>query len=211
VAISFESWLAFLATVFIMQLPPGPDSMLVIARGIGQGRRIAFFTALGMTLGAGLVQLPLLALGVTALLAGSPFAFRVLQWLGAAYLLWLGLRLMVVRAGAWTDRDSAAPSSFSAAREGMIATLLNPWPMTFMVAVLPQFIDHRAGNPTLELLVLGLTQKLSGAVVLGAYAFSSSFMAKWLELHPQAQLWTQRIAGAFIIGLAFYMLFIRRQ
>jgi threonine/homoserine/homoserine lactone efflux protein len=111
VAISFESWLAFLVTVFIMQLPPGPDSMLVLARGIGQGQRI----------------------------------------------------------------------------------------------------DHRTGNPTLELLLLGLTQKLSGAVVLGAYAFSSSFMAKWLRLHTQAQLWTQRIAGAFIIGLAFYMLFIRRQ
>jgi threonine/homoserine/homoserine lactone efflux protein len=64
--------------------------MLVMARGIGQGRGVALFTVLGMTAGAGMVQLPLIALGVSSLLRASPLAFATLQWMGAVYLVWLG-------------------------------------------------------------------------------------------------------------------------
>jgi threonine/homoserine/homoserine lactone efflux protein len=69
-------WIAFVGTVIVMQMPPGPDSMLVMARGIGQGRLVALFTVLGMTAGAGMVQLPLIALGVSSLVRASPFASR---------------------------------------------------------------------------------------------------------------------------------------
>jgi threonine/homoserine/homoserine lactone efflux protein len=86
-------WIAFVGMVIVMQMPPGPDRMLVMARGIGQGRLVALFTVLGMTAGAGMVQLPLLALGVSYLVIASPFAFAMLQWLGA-YLVWIGLRLV---------------------------------------------------------------------------------------------------------------------
>src|SRR4051794_30922930 len=86
--------LAFVAAVLVMQVTPGPDQMLVIGRGIGQGRRIALCTVLGMTLVAGAVQLPILVLGLASLLRASPFAFEVLRWAGAAYLVWLGLRLI---------------------------------------------------------------------------------------------------------------------
>lgn len=130
-------WLAFLGTVVLMQLPPGPDSMLVMARGIGQGRRIALFTVLGMTLGAGMIQLPLLALGVSSLVRASPLAFKLLQWTGAGYLIWLGLRLVV---SSEVDSGPSRPEAagrLAAAREGMIANLANPWPITFMVAFLP--------------------------------------------------------------------------
>jgi len=87
-------WIAFVGTVIVMQMPPGPDSMLVVARGIGQGRLVALFTVLGMTAGAGMVKLPLIALGVSSLVRASPFAFAMLQWLGAAYLVWIGLQLV---------------------------------------------------------------------------------------------------------------------
>ncbi|WP_119271462.1 LysE family translocator [Taklimakanibacter deserti] len=193
-----------------MQLPPGPDSMLVVARGIGQGPRTALLTTLGMTLGAGLVQLPLLALGLSGLLTNSPWAFRCLQWLGAAYLLWLGFRLLVAPVADWTIQSPLVQSPFAAVKEGMIATLLNPWPMTFMVAVLPQFLDPRASRPVLELLILGGTQKVSGAVVLSTYALAAGLVGDWVRRHPQAQLWQQRMAGIFIMSLALYMLFIER-
>jgi hypothetical protein len=68
-------WIAFVGTVVLMQIPPGPDSMLVMARGIGQGRKVALFTVLGMTVGAGMVQLPLIAVGVSSLVKASPLAF----------------------------------------------------------------------------------------------------------------------------------------
>src|SRR4051812_34544538 len=163
-------WIAFVGTVIVMQMPPGPDSMLVTARGIGQGRLVALFTVLGMTAGAGMVQLPLVALGVSSLVRASPFAFAMLQWLGAAYLVWIGLRLVFISRDMPVQKVVHEISLFVAARQGMVANLMNPWPTTFMVAFLPQFIDANGGSVGLQLLLLGATQKITGALVLGAYA-----------------------------------------
>src|SRR4051794_27047099 len=101
-----------------------------------------------MTVGAGLVQLPLLALGVSSLLRTSPLAFNMLRWCGAVYLFWLGLRLLV-----WlpTKVDAEVHRKIRplvAAGEGMVANLTNPWPMTFMVAFIPQFVDPDRGSVT---------------------------------------------------------------
>ena len=155
-------WIAFVGTVLVMQMPPGPDSMLVMARGIGQGRLVALFTVLGMTAGAGMVQLPLLALGVSSLVRASPFAFAMLQWLGAAYLVWIGLQLVFKSKDMPVQQVAHEIGPFVAAQEGMIANLMNPWPMTFMVAFLPQFIDAHGGSVGLQLLLLGATQKMTG-------------------------------------------------
>ena len=71
--------------------------MLVMSRGIGQGRWVAFWTVLGMTMAAGAIQLPLLALGIASVVRSSPFAFGLLRWAGATYLVWLGSRLLCSR------------------------------------------------------------------------------------------------------------------
>jgi threonine/homoserine/homoserine lactone efflux protein len=82
-----------------------------------------------MTAGAGMVQLPLIALGVSSLVRASPFAFAMLQWLGAAYLVWIGLRLVLRSKDMPVQRVVHEISPFVAAREGMIANLMNPWPL----------------------------------------------------------------------------------
>jgi threonine/homoserine/homoserine lactone efflux protein len=190
-----------------MQMPPGPDNMLVMARGIGQGRGVALFTVLGMTAGAGMVQLPLIALGVSSLVGASPFAFATLQWMGAAYLVWLGLRLILSPREATAQQNTRQVSRLAAAQEGMIANLVNPWPVTFMVAFLPQFVDPHGGSVSLQLLLLGATQKMTGALVLGAYAVASGSIGSWIMTRPRVRLWQQRIAGFFIVGLGFRMIF----
>jgi threonine/homoserine/homoserine lactone efflux protein len=200
-------WIAFVGTVILMQMPPGSDSMLVMARGIGQGRKVALFTVLGMTVGAGMVQLPLLALGVSALIKASPLAFAALQWVGAAYLVWLGLRLVFM-----ANDPPAGPSArqigpLAAAREGMAANLVNPWPITFMVAFLPQFVDPHGSSVTLQMLLLGATQKITGVLVLGTYAITSGSLGSWIMTRPRVRLWQQRISGIFIVGLGLRMAF----
>jgi threonine/homoserine/homoserine lactone efflux protein len=200
-------WIAFVTTVTFLQMPPGPDSMLVMARGIGQGRRIALFTVLGMTVGAGMIQLPLIALGVTTLVQASPLAFAALQWMGAAYLVWLGLRLIFNTPAAYAQQEKSPIKPLAAAREGMIANLVNPWPITFMVAFLPQFVDPHGSSVTLQLLLLGTTQKLTGVLVLGSYAMASGSIGSWIMTRPRARVWQQRIAGFFIVGLGFRMAF----
>jgi threonine/homoserine/homoserine lactone efflux protein len=190
-----------------MQMPPGPDSMLVMARGIGQGRGVALFTVLGMTAGAGMVQLPLIALGVSSLVRASPLAFATLQWMGAVYLVWLGLRLIFTAPDVPAKRDTSPIKPLAAAREGMIANLVNPWPITFMVAFLPQFVDPHGSSVTLQLLLLGATQKATGVLVLGTYAVASGSIGSWIMTRPRVRLWQQRIAGFFIVGLGFRMAF----
>ncbi|MER9482741.1 LysE family translocator [Mesorhizobium sp. M0494] len=120
------SWAAFLGTVILMQMPPGPDSLLVMARGIGQGRDVALFTVLGMTIGAGMVQLPLLALGISSLLQASPVVFAMLRWMGAAYLVWLGSRLVLLPSAGVAVEEPRSVGPLVAAREGMIANLIIP-------------------------------------------------------------------------------------
>jgi threonine/homoserine/homoserine lactone efflux protein len=96
---------------------------------------------------------------------------------------------------------------FVAAQEGMIANLMNPWPMTFMVAFLPQFIDAHGGSVGLQLLLLGATQKMTGALVLGVYAVASGSIGSWIMKRPRVRLWQQRVAGFFIVGLGLRMAF----
>lgn len=198
-------WLAFLGTVILMQMPPGPDSMLVVARGVGHGRATALFTVLGMTLGAGLVQLPLLALGISSLVNASPVAFNVLRWAGAAYLVWLGVKLLLSAPATTAVANPGKLRPLVAFREGMIANLVNPWPIGFMVAFLPQFVDPAAGSVTLQMLALGATQKTTGVLVLGAYALASGTAGAWISRHPRIGLWQQRVAGCAIVALGLRM------
>jgi threonine/homoserine/homoserine lactone efflux protein len=198
------TFLTFYAAVLAMQLAPGPDMMLVIGRGIGQGRRIALLSAAGTTLLAALVQLPLLALGVASLVQSSPLAFDVLRWAGAAYLIWLGVKLI---AGAGRHRQSAmaAPKPVSdgtALREGMISNLTNPKPMLFMLAFLPQFVDPANGWPvTAQLLLLGAVQKASGFMVMATVALGAGTFGDWLSRRPGLIAWQERFAGVVMVGL----------
>jgi threonine/homoserine/homoserine lactone efflux protein len=193
-------------TVILMQMPPGPDSMLVMARGIGQGSSVALLTVLGMTVGAGMVQLPLIALGVTTLIKASPIAFAALKWMGAAYLVWMGARLIFSASDASVEQNKRPIRPLAAAIDGMIANLINPWPIAFMVAFLPQFVDPHGSSVALQLLMLGTTQKATGVLVLSAYALASGSVGTWIMARPRARLWQQRIAGVSIVGLGLRMM-----
>lgn len=199
--------LAFGAAVLALQLTPGPDMMLVIGRGVGQGRRIALLTVLGVTLVSGVVQVSLLVLGVASLLQASPLAFKLLRWIGAAYLIWLGARLL------WASfrtsaKAVAAPrvSAWVAVREGMINNLTNPKSWLFMFAFLPQFVDPARGPVWMQLLLLGLLQKLSGFVILGLVALTSGALGGWLARRPGLLAWQERFAGAVMVILGVRLL-----
>lgn len=200
--------LAFGAAVLVMQLTPGPDMMLILGRGVGQGRRVALCTVTGMTLLAGMVQLPLLVLGLAALLRASPLAFAILKWAGAAYLVWLGLRLILLSFDARLETaDVRRARAWAAMREGMVNTLVNPKPLLFMFTLLPQFVDVAQGPAWRQLLVLGTLQKLSGAIVLGTVALTSGAVGNWLARRPGWLAWQQRFTGAVMIGLGLRLFF----
>src|SRR5262249_5449438 len=157
------------AALIVLEITPGPDMMLVLARGVGQGRRIALLTVVGMVFVAGAVQVSLLVLGVASFLQAYPQGLLVLQWAGALYMLYLGARMMWLSLGGQkTKRSLVAPiSDWSAIRQGTINSLTNPKSLLFMFAFLPQFVDPNSGPVWTQLLVLGAIQKLAGILSLG--------------------------------------------
>ena len=202
-----EALLTFAIALFFLEVSPGPDMMLILARGIGQGRRIALLTVLGMILVAGVVQVALLILGVASLLQAYPSALTTLRWVGAAYLIYLGARLI------WASlrgcrRIMATPNvaAWPAVREGAINSLTNPKSLLFMFAFLPQFVDAAAGPVWLQLLVLGSVQKLAGILSLGSVAVASGTVGEWLNRWPGLLAWQERFTGLVMIGLGMRLL-----
>ena len=137
---TIETWLAFSAASAVLLIIPGPTILLVISYALGRGMRAALPVAVGVALGD-FTAMTLSLLGVGALLATSALLFTVFKWLGAAYLVWLGISLW--RAGGELRveaRQDAAPA-LGMLTHAWIVTALNPKSITFFVAFLPQFLD----------------------------------------------------------------------
>ncbi|MDX8532779.1 LysE family translocator [Mesorhizobium sp. VK25A] len=205
---NISTLLTFLAALVVLEITPGPDMMLVIARGIGQGRRIAFLTVVGMVFLAGLFQVGLLVLGVTSLLQAYPSGLVALQWAGALYMLYLGARLIWSSFGSHKNKRVPVTqiSDWTAIRDGAINSLTNPKSLLFMFAFLPQFVDPNVGPVWVQLLVLGSIQKLAGVVSLGSVAMASGTVGQWLKSWPGLLPWQERFTGFVMIGLGLRLL-----
>jgi threonine/homoserine/homoserine lactone efflux protein len=204
------TYAAFLGAVLAYQLSGvGPDMMLVIGRGIGQGRRAALATAVGCV-AAGVVQIPLLAMGLATVVVSSPLLYQTMQLVGAVYLIYVGIRFLTAdKDSALGERqnDATSASLVGAFRQGMFCNLTNPTALSFMLAVLPQFVHASAGSPALQFLVLGSTMKGTGLLILGAVAVSSGTFGGWLSRNRSFVLWQRRLAGTIMIGLGLRLLF----
>ena len=140
---TLETWLAFVAASSVLLVIPGPTILLVVSYALGQGWRAALPTAIGVALGD-FTAMTLSMLGIGALLAASATLFTILKLAGAAYLIWLGVKLW--RAGGTLDAqpitEVTRPGRMVA--HAWLVTALNPKSITFFVAFLPQFLDHSA-------------------------------------------------------------------
>jgi threonine/homoserine/homoserine lactone efflux protein len=197
-----ETLLTFLIALFFLEVTPGPDMMLILGRGIGQGRKVALMTVIGMIFIAGFIKIALLVLGVASLLQAYPEALTALRWMGAAYLLWLGFKL--IRASFHDRMLAVAPrrnSAWSAMREGAINSLTNPKSLLFMFAFLPQFVDPAVGPVWFQLLLFGSLQMLSGVIALSMVAIASGTVGRWLTRWPRLLAWQQRFTGLVMIAL----------
>jgi len=181
--------------------------MLVISRGIGEGRHAALATAFGCV-AAGVVQIPLLAMGLATVVVSSPLLYKAMQWIGAFYLIYVGIRFLAARRETVRDvKDYAASTSLAGPfRQGMICNLTNPAALSFMLAILPQFVQPSAGSPALQFFILGGTMKLSGLLVLSAVALTSGAFSGWLSRNTSFVLWQQRVAGSIMIVLGIRLL-----
>lgn len=204
---SIETFMIFLVALTLLEISPGPDMMLTIARGVGQGRRIALLTVLGNVFVAGFVQVSFLVLGLVSIVHAWPIALDLLRWVGAAYLIWLGMKMIATSGTDTPVQKTARISDWNAVKEGALNSLTNPKSLLFMFAFLPQFVDPAAGPVWMQLLVLGSIQKLAGVVSLGSVAMASGTFGYWLSKHPALIKWQERFTGLVMVGLGIRMLF----
>ena len=194
---TIETWLAFTAASLVLLVIPGPTILLVVSYALGQGWRTALPMAIGVALGD-FTAMTLSLLGLGALLAASATVFTVLKWAGAAYLVWLGIKLW--RAGGSLDAKprTDATSSLKMLAHAWLVTALNPKGLTFFIAFMPQFIDTRAAL---------LPQVSVFAVTFLVLAFANAFTyalvasrARSVVRNPRAIGIINKVGGSLLIG-----------
>jgi threonine/homoserine/homoserine lactone efflux protein len=192
-----EIWVAFAAASAVLVLIPGPTVLLVVSYAMGQGWRTALPMAVGVALGD-FTAMTLSMLGLGALLAASAVSFTILKWIGAVYLIWLGVKLW--RAGATLH---AAPRTGSASPARMLGhawlvTALNPKSITFFVAFLPAFLDPKADFLT-QMTILEATFLFLAFVNALGYALIAS-KARGLVANPRAIGTINKTGGGLLIA-----------
>jgi threonine/homoserine/homoserine lactone efflux protein len=204
---SLHSYLLFVGASVLLCLAPGPDMGYLLSRCVAQGRRAGVTAVFGINAGA-YVHLVAAVTGLSAVLMASSLAFSAIKWIGAAYLIWLGIA---------TLRSPAAKGPLPAVAlrgaggravfwQGFANCALNPKVAMFYLALLPQFVEPHAhgiwaGRPWLQLLALGVTTNMVALPINLALVAVSSRATAALRGNPAVSAWLQRAMGATFVGL----------
>ena len=182
---------------------PGPAVLYIVTRSVDQGRAAGLASVCGIHVGT-LVHVAAAALGLSALLVSSATAYDTVRWLGAAYLVWLGVRRLL----AW-DEDAPAAAGPGVRRpglrrifaQGVVVNVLNPKTALFFFAFLPQFVDTSRGSVPFQVVVFGVAFVLLGLVSDGTYALLASTGAGWLRRRPRVAKASRVVSGGVLISL----------
>ncbi len=193
----------FAAASLAFLVIPGPSVLYIVARSLVQGRRAGVVSALGVQAG-GLLHVLAAALGVSALLASSATAFSVVKYLGAAYLIFLGIRKLLAahHAPAGADQEPPAPTPPRALFwQGALVNALNPKTALFFLAFLPQFVDPAAGAVAPQMLALGALFLTLATLSDGTYALLAGTAGRRLRATAATYNLLDRLSGGVFIAL----------
>ena len=180
---------------------PGQDMVYVVSRSLAQGRFAGVCSALGVCLGI-LVHTALAALGLGAILQASEGLFFALKLVGAAYLVYLGIRLLLARGASALAGAAAAPLSPGAlVWQGMLSNVTNPKMVLFFFAFLPQFVDPSSHTATRDLALLGVLYAVLALPVKSAVALAAGSLSERMLRRPSTLAWMNRFSGAVLVGL----------
>lgn len=207
--LSPEQFFGFLSASLLITLSPGPDNLLVLSIGASRGRKLG--VAFGFGCGLGCLSHTLLAvMGVSALIAASPWAFQGLKFVGGAYLIYLGWQALRSRGGTHAPQAAGNPSTvWSLFAKGLFANAVNPKVVMFFLAFLPQFVASGRGDTPWQLFQLGLVFTLQACVMFGLLGYFAGQVGRWLNRNANAGLWLDRLAGTIFVGLGLKLMVSR--
>ena len=201
----------FLLASSVLLVTPGPAVLYIVARSVDQGRAAGLISVLGIETGNFILVLAA-ALGLPAILLSSALAFSLIRYLGAAYLIFLGVRRLLTREQPAADLDVQPQSLRRVYSQAVIVAVLNPKTALFFFAFLPQFVDPAAASTGTQLFVLGCLFVLMALISDSIYALLASTASSWLKGNRAYLLAERYVVAAVYIGLGLIAAFgdIRR-
>ena len=194
----------FIVSGLLLNMMPGPDSLLIMLRSGSQGWRAGSVAALGIGTGT-MVHVLAAALGLSALLSASAELFAIIKLMGALYLVYLGVSLL--RQGVSSPVASEPAVSLPALsygrifRQGLLTNVLNPKVALFFLAFVPQFIDPAAPQKAMAFIVLGCIFNINGMIWCHLLAFSTAYASRKMRLPARLGRWLNRLMGGLFVGL----------
>jgi homoserine/homoserine lactone efflux protein len=208
--LTVEAWLLFCVTEAVLSFTPGPAVLLVVSLGLSRGGRAGVAGSLGI-LAANALYFALSATTLGAILRASWQLFLVVKWLGAAYLMWLGARMIFSRARRLESPLQPELRADSTRRSfwlGFVTQGANPKALLFFTAILPQFIDP-SGSVGVQIFVLGISSVVIEFAALTAYVAVATAARRWTE-RPHIGMALQRLGGVLLVSAGVQLASIRR-
>ncbi|KOO02299.1 homoserine/homoserine lactone efflux protein [Vibrio nereis] len=190
-------WLAYVVTAVVFSLAPGSGTVNSISNGLSYGTRRSLAAIAGLQIGLA-IHIMLVGAGIGALVAQSALAFSVIKWVGAAYLVWLGVQKWRDKESLSTSETDQALSSLSLMKNAVLINLTNPKSIVFLVALFPQFIDPAKDQLT-QLAVLGITTVLIDAMVMLGYTSLASQMGRFIR-SEKVMSKINKLFGSMFVG-----------
>jgi len=199
--ISVNDFLIFAIASLVLNITPGNDMLYVATRSTSQGIKAGIVSALGIT-GGCIVHLLAAVVGLSAIIANSAVAFDIIKYVGAAYLVYLGIRSILSKQNKFSINENVEKRSLSNLFwQGVLTNVLNPKVALFFLAFLPQFIHPEKGNASMQILLLGLWFNFSGTVVNCIVALLFGKLGNWLADKQAFIKWQNKVTGLLLIGL----------
>ena len=190
----------FVVATSVLLLTPGPAVLYIVTRSIDQGRVAGIVSTLGIAVGT-LFHVAAAAFGISALLVSSALLFNFVKYLGAAYLIYLGIRKLLVREELQSIQKEKRRELSQIFYQGVLVNLLNPKTALFFFAFLPQFVDASRGAAALQILFFGATFVIMGLFSDGLYAFLAGSLRSWLRSNLRFLRAQRYFAGTVYIAL----------
>jgi threonine/homoserine/homoserine lactone efflux protein len=190
----------FIVTALALLLTPGPAVLYIVTRSIEHGRIAGLVSVLGICTGT-LVHVAAAALGLSALLVSSALAFSVVKYLGAAYLIVLGIQTLLRPEPPATQVVATSAGLTDIFTQGVVVNILNPHTALFFFAFLPQFVDPSRGHATAQMLGLGLLFVGLSATTDSGWAIAAGTAGNWIKRQPRFVRVQRYVTGGALIGL----------
>jgi threonine/homoserine/homoserine lactone efflux protein len=201
---------AYVVVVLALFLVPGPAVLLTLARSIGGGARVGIATGAGIAVGDALHTL-MAVLGLSAILMTSALAYEIVKYLGAAYLIYLGICAFLEQAGDIRLPKVQRLTPLPAFRQAILTEVLNPKTALFFLSFLPQFTSPGRGAVWAQLLVLGAIFVAMSIAYTALLALGAASVAGWLGRHSAIGRWKGRLVGSIYIGLGVQLALQERR